>query len=122
MSLFAQAAQTYAEDVLRATPAAVARICLGWKAEPAVRRLATAAQKVIAILGSIALGVCFGELARKFESAAPWADFVVIIVAFNAQHVANRCIAASNPLIQRLEKQARERFAKRSRDHDDYYD
>lgn len=118
MSALAQSIQTYGEDTLRAIPAAVARICLGWKAEPAVRRLATAAQKVIAILGSIALGVCFGELARKFESAAPWADFVVIIVAFNAQHVCNRAIAFSNPAIRSLEKQARDRFTKRSSIHD----
>jgi len=99
-------------------PAALARICLGWKAEPAIRRLATVGQKFIAVVGSIMLGVCFGELARKFPASAPWADIAVIIVAFNAQHVCNRFIAASNPMIRALEKQARARLKKRFRDHD----
>lgn len=120
MSFLAQTTQVYVEDILRATPAAIARICLGWKAEPAIRRLATPSQKIIAILGSIALGICFGEMARKFETSTPWADFVVIIVAFNAQHVANRCIAASNPAIRWFEREARERLNKRFRDHDLY--
>jgi len=120
MSFLGQQTQLYVEDMLRAAPAAVARICLGWKSEPAVRRLASPVQKFIAVLGSIALGICFGEIARKFPISAPWADLVVIIIAFNAQHVSNRAIALSNPLIRRLEKQARERFTKRYHDHDDY--
>lgn len=119
MSFFAQTTQIYAEDALRAFPAAVARICLGWKAEPAIRRLATSTQKMIAIFGSIGLGVCFGELARKFPASAGWADLVVMAVAFNAQHICNRVIALSNPAIRRLEKQARDRFNKRYSDHDD---
>ncbi len=98
---------------MRAAPAAVARIFLGWRSEPHIRRLATAAEKAMSIIGSIALGIVFGELARHFPGSAPHADLVVIAVAFNAQHVATRAIAASNPTIAQIEKEARKRIPKR---------
>lgn len=119
MNLFASTLETYAMDALRAVPAAAARIALSWKAEPNVRVLASAIQKLAAFIGSVALGVMAGDLARLYQGTAALAPLIVIAVAFNAQHICTRLIAASNPTIQMLERQARERLKKRFRGHDD---
>lgn len=118
MSVFASTIETYGTDALRAVPAAVARVALSWKAEPNVRAGASFFQQLVAFVGSVALGVMAGDVARLYEGTAGLAPMIVIAVAFNAQHICTRLIAASNPTIRMLEKQARERLKKRFRDHD----
>lgn len=108
--------ETYFADACRATPAAIARILLGMKSEPAVAAIAAVWQKVIAIIGSVCFAITAGEIARSFQSTSPYASLIVIAVAFNAQHLAARTIALSTPAINLLEKEARKRLKERNND------
>lgn len=94
----------YSLDALRATPAAIARIMLGWKSEPAVSVWASGAQKCGAIIGSIALAIMAGDLARSYAGTIGWASVIVIAVAFNAQAVAIRLIVLSKPALRKIER------------------
>jgi hypothetical protein len=109
---------SYGQDALRAVPAAVARIMLGWKAEPLLSAWASTAQRLGAIVGSVALGIMAGEISRNFQSTAQWVPIIVIAVAFNAQHVAAKLISISNPLLNLAERQARKRLKKRIEQHE----
>lgn len=106
----------YSLDALRATPAAIARIMLGWKSEPAVSVWASGAQKCGAIIGSIALAIMAGDLARSYAGTIGWASVIVIAVAFNAQHVSSRLIILSSPLLKGIEKRARKTINNRFSD------
>lgn len=110
---------SYGQDAMRAVPAAIARILLGWKAEPLLSAWASLAQRVGAIVGSVALGIMAGEIARNFHSTSQWVPIIVIAVAFNAQHVAAKIITFSNPLLNLAERQARKRLKKRLEQHED---
>lgn len=118
MSSLASTIETYGTDALRAFPAAVARVALGWKAEPNVRAAAGLFRQLVAFIGSVALGVMAGDVARLYQGTAGLAPLIVIAVAFNAQHICTRLIAASQSNLRLLEKQARDRIRKRFRDHD----
>lgn len=110
---------SYGQDALRALPAAIARIMLGWKAEPMVSKWASVAQKIGAVVGSIALAITAGEISRNFQSTEQWVPIIVIAVAFNAQHVSSKLISLSNPLLNMAERQAQKRLKKRLEQHED---
>jgi len=103
-------ANTYALDAVRALPAAIARIMLGWKTEPGVNRSASLLQKAGALIGSVALAIAAGDMARSFDSTKEIAGLIVVAVAFNAQHAAARLIILSNPFLRGIEKRAKRKL------------
>lgn len=108
----------YIVDAVRALPAALARVLLGWKAEPGARMFLSLAEKGVILLGSIALAVMCGDLARLYPATAPYCAMIVIAVAFNAQHVSTRLVSISNPVLRYLDKETRNRLKKRTSHHD----
>jgi len=97
----------YLIDALKAFFPAVARIMLGWKAEPHISSLATAGQKIGAVIGSIAFAVWMGDMARSFASTVAYASLIVGAAAFTAQDAAHRLIVLSNPALRVVEKRAK---------------
>jgi hypothetical protein len=89
------------DDIVTAAPAAFARILLGNRADPRIRFLLSIAQKVTALLGSLAFATMAGQIARSFTQTTGYATVIVIAAAFTAQ---DACIA----LIRKSQRKIKE--------------
>ncbi len=106
---------SYAIDCARAFPAATARILLGRRTEPSVGMWSGVMQKIGAIVGSVAMAMVCGELARGHASTEGWTGAIVLAVAFNAQHICSVFIKLSDRYITASEKEATKEMERRFR-------
>lgn len=113
---FSQFADSAFLDAAKALPAALARILLGGRGEREKRFIVALQAKFVALMGSLALAVTAGDLARGFAQAAPYANLIVIAAAFTAQDAVHILIRRSRRYLRSF---SHDRHRKTNRNEDE---